>query len=100
MARTRYPRRRDGRSAVCLRGNRSLLAGMGVPVDLLRGGGPHHPVPHAKRPGASPASHERWSDCGKQPTQKFIMLGASLGFIALLVVPALDHRFAWSTIPF
>lgn len=36
----------------------------------------------------------------KQPTQKFIMLCASLGFIALLVVPALDHRFAWSTIPF
>lgn len=36
----------------------------------------------------------------KQPTQKFIMLCASLGFIALLIVPALDHRFAWSTIPF
>lgn len=36
----------------------------------------------------------------QQPTQKFIMLCASLGFIALLVVPALDHRFAWSTIPF
>jgi protein-S-isoprenylcysteine O-methyltransferase Ste14 len=36
----------------------------------------------------------------KQPTQKFIMLCASLGFIALLVVPALDHRFGWSTIPF
>ena len=28
------------------------------------------------------------------------MLCASLGFIALLVVPALDYRFAWSTIPF
>jgi len=36
----------------------------------------------------------------KQPTQKFIMLCASLGFIALLVVPALDHRSGWSTIPF
>jgi protein-S-isoprenylcysteine O-methyltransferase Ste14 len=35
----------------------------------------------------------------KQPTQKFIMLWASLGFVALLVVPALDHRFAWSTVP-
>ena len=65
MARTRHPRRRDGPSAVCLRGNRPLSAGMGVPVDLLRGGGPHHPVPHAKRPRPSPASHERWSDCGK-----------------------------------
>jgi hypothetical protein len=29
----------------------------------------------------------------KQPTQKVIMLGMSIGFIALLVVPALDHRF-------
>jgi len=35
----------------------------------------------------------------KQPAQKFIMLCASLGFMVLLVVPALDHRFAWSTIP-
>ena len=35
----------------------------------------------------------------KQPAQKFIMLLASIGFIALLVVPALDHRFGWSTVP-
>jgi protein-S-isoprenylcysteine O-methyltransferase Ste14 len=32
----------------------------------------------------------------KEPTQKIIMFFASLGFIALLVFPALDHRFAWS----
>lgn len=31
--------------------------------------------------------------------QKVIMLGASAGFIALLVVPALDFRFGWSAIP-
>jgi protein-S-isoprenylcysteine O-methyltransferase Ste14 len=36
----------------------------------------------------------------KLPTQKFIMLCTSLGFIALLVVPALDFRFAWSKVPF
>ena len=35
----------------------------------------------------------------KQPTQKVIMLGMSIGFIALLVVPALDHRFGWSRVP-
>ena len=29
----------------------------------------------------------------KQPTQKVIMLGTSIGFLALLVVPALDRRF-------
>jgi protein-S-isoprenylcysteine O-methyltransferase Ste14 len=35
----------------------------------------------------------------KEPTQKIIMFFASLGFIALLVFPALDHRFAWSHLP-
>ena len=35
----------------------------------------------------------------KEPAQKFIMLCTSIGFIALLVVPALDHRFGWSTVP-
>jgi protein-S-isoprenylcysteine O-methyltransferase Ste14 len=32
----------------------------------------------------------------KQTAQKIIMSLTSLGFIALLVVPALDHRFGWS----
>jgi protein-S-isoprenylcysteine O-methyltransferase Ste14 len=31
--------------------------------------------------------------------QKLIMLCTSIGFIALLVVPALDHRFQWSAVP-
>jgi protein-S-isoprenylcysteine O-methyltransferase Ste14 len=35
----------------------------------------------------------------KEPVQKIIMVLTSLGFIGLLVVPALDHRFAWSRIP-
>ena len=35
-----------------------------------------------------------------RPVQKFIMLCTSLGFIALLVVPAFDHRFGWSAVPF
>jgi len=35
----------------------------------------------------------------KEPAQKFIMLCTSIGFIALLVVPALDRRFGWSTVP-
>ena len=35
----------------------------------------------------------------KRPAQKFIMLGTSIGFIALLVVPAFDHRFGWSAVP-
>jgi hypothetical protein len=35
----------------------------------------------------------------KRPTQKLIMAGASLGLIALLVVPALDYRFGWLRVP-
>jgi len=35
----------------------------------------------------------------KEPTQKIIMVFAPLGFIALLVVPALDRRFMGSSVP-
>jgi len=35
----------------------------------------------------------------KERTQRIIMSFTSLGFIALLVVPALDRRFGWSTVP-
>jgi protein-S-isoprenylcysteine O-methyltransferase Ste14 len=34
----------------------------------------------------------------KEGTQQIIMVFTSLGFIALLVVPALDHRFGWSAV--
>jgi len=35
----------------------------------------------------------------KETTQKIIMVFTSAGFIALLVVPALDYRFEWSAAP-
>jgi len=35
----------------------------------------------------------------KEMSQKIIQSITSLGFIALLVVPALDHRFGWSSMP-
>jgi protein-S-isoprenylcysteine O-methyltransferase Ste14 len=35
----------------------------------------------------------------KRPAQRLIMLATSLGFIALLVVSALDVRFGWSAVP-
>jgi len=34
-----------------------------------------------------------------RPAQRLIMWGTSVGFGALLVVPALDHRFGWSAVP-
>ena len=35
----------------------------------------------------------------KEKPQKIVMLVSSVGFVALLVVPALDHRFQWSRVP-
>lgn len=35
----------------------------------------------------------------KEPAQKLIMTFASAGFVALLLVPGLDHRFGWSHMP-
>ena len=35
----------------------------------------------------------------KEKTQKIIMLFTTIGFIVLLVVTALDHRFMWSSVP-
>src|SRR4030095_10019920 len=35
----------------------------------------------------------------KETSQKIITIFALLGFIALLVFPALDHRFEWSPVP-
>ncbi|AMP10675.1 ergosterol biosynthesis ERG4/ERG24 family protein [Collimonas arenae] len=35
----------------------------------------------------------------KEPTQKVVIFIAIAGFIAMLVFPALDHRFGWSPVP-
>jgi protein-S-isoprenylcysteine O-methyltransferase Ste14 len=35
----------------------------------------------------------------KRPAQKRIMVFTLFGFLALLVVPALDYRFGWSAVP-
>jgi protein-S-isoprenylcysteine O-methyltransferase Ste14 len=35
----------------------------------------------------------------KEPVQRLIMSGTSLGFIGLLVLPAVDHRLGWSDLP-
>jgi protein-S-isoprenylcysteine O-methyltransferase Ste14 len=50
-----------------------------------------------------PALLERRMEGGptaeKRPAQKLIMLFTSIGFVALLVVPAVDHRLGWSAVP-
>jgi protein-S-isoprenylcysteine O-methyltransferase Ste14 len=56
--------------------------------DLVR----HDPALLARRMKGGPTAERR-------PQQRVIMLGASLGFIALLAVPALDFRCKWSVVP-
>ena len=50
-----------------------------------------------------PALLERRIDAGptaeKQPLQQLIQGVAAITFIGFLVVPPLDHRFAWSHVP-
>jgi protein-S-isoprenylcysteine O-methyltransferase Ste14 len=36
----------------------------------------------------------------KEKTQKIIQLFASISFLTLLIIPAFDHRFGWSSVPF
>jgi protein-S-isoprenylcysteine O-methyltransferase Ste14 len=52
----------------------------------------HDPALLARRMRGGPTAE-------KQPAQRLIMLCTSIGFIALLVVPALDFRFGWSAVP-
>ena len=59
-----------------------------ITLDLMR----HDPALLERRMKGGPTAERR-------PLQRFIMLGASLGFIGLLVVPALDFRFKWSAVP-
>jgi protein-S-isoprenylcysteine O-methyltransferase Ste14 len=52
----------------------------------------HDPALLARRMRGGPTAEKR-------PTQKLIMSGTSIGFVGLLVVPALDVRFGWSSVP-
>ena len=67
-----------------------LLFGLSaiITLDLMR----RDPVLLERRMKAGPTAERR-------PQQRLIMLGASVGFLALLVVPALDFRFGWSVVP-
>ena len=49
-----------------------------------------HPKLLGRRVHAGPTAE-------KETSQKIIQSITSLGFIAMLVIPALDHRFVWST---
>ena len=58
-------------------------------IDLLR----RDPALLERRMKGGPTAETR-------PVQRIIMTVASAGFIGILLVPALDHRFGWSHVPF
>jgi protein-S-isoprenylcysteine O-methyltransferase Ste14 len=63
-------------------------AGILITLDLMR----RDPALLERRLRGGPAAEKR-------RTEQVIMFWASLGFVALFVVPALDHRFGWSEVP-
>lgn len=75
-----------------------LLAGVGVIAHLHYRFASNHNLSHQKRSGTPEATNARGTDGGKRGSQRVIMFFTSLAFIGLLVVPALDRRFGWSTV--
>jgi protein-S-isoprenylcysteine O-methyltransferase Ste14 len=89
----------NGSFAFSSSGDRSILAGLGfsglffgasllITLYLMK----KDPALLKRRLSGGPIAE-------KERTQKIIMFFTTIGFIALLVVPALDYRFKWSSVP-
>jgi hypothetical protein len=67
-----------------------IFFGASIPITvyLMR----NNPALLRRRLGAGPTAEKR-------KPQKIAMLFASFGFVGMLVVPSLDHRFEWSSVP-
>ena len=65
-----------------------FAASLAITLDLIR----NDPALLVRRMSGGPFAE-------KEPAQKLIMSATSLGFIALLVLPAIDHRLGWSDLP-
>ena len=65
-----------------------FAAASAMTVYLIR----HDPALAARRMSGGP-----WAE--REPAQQIIMSLASVGFIGLIIVPAIDHRLAWSELP-
>ena len=63
-------------------------ASAAITLDLVR----HDPALLRRRLVGGPFAE-------REVSQKIITLFASIGFLSLLLVPALDHRLGWSTVP-
>jgi protein-S-isoprenylcysteine O-methyltransferase Ste14 len=60
----------------------------GITVDLMR----RDRGLLERRMKGGPAAEPR-------PVQRFLVLGTSVGFLGLIVIPALDFRYQWSAVP-
>lgn len=63
-------------------------ASLAITLDLIK----NDPALLARRMGGGPFAET-------EPVQKIVMSLTSLGFIGLLVLPAIDHRLGWSRLP-
>jgi len=64
-----------------------FLMAAGITVDLMR----RDPALLERRMKGGPATEPR-------PLQRFLVLGTSVGFFGLIVIPALDFRDKWSSV--
>jgi hypothetical protein len=85
-----------GLYAFCSCGNRSILASMGYLGIFFGASFPITLYLMMKDPALLKRRLSAGPTAEKEKTQKIIMLFASIGFSASLVVPALDRRFIWS----
>lgn len=69
-----------------------LLAFVGSSVFITRYLMKHDPKLLQRRVEAGPGAEKRNS-------QKVIQIFASIAFLSVIIVPSLDHRFAWSRVP-
>ena len=65
-----------------------FASSIAISLDLMK----RDPALLARRMSGGPTAE-------KEPAQKIIMWFASVGFLGLLAVPALDHRLGWSHMP-
>ena len=63
------------------------VSGLAITLYLMK----KDPKPLARRVSGGPTAE-------KEPTQKIIQTFTALGFIGMLVVPGLDHRWHWSVV--
>ena len=89
----------DGGALVCDGRNDPLLAGLGLSGGFFGASflvtlylAKYDPALLKRRLSGGP-----WAE--KEQTQKIIMAFTSIGFLALIVTPALDFRFGWSAVP-